>query len=158
MPTGRPFRQLLKERGFKTTRQRDLIAQVFFKSGSHLSAEEVYRRVRQISPRIGYATVYRTLRLMAENGWASSRQFGDGMSRFERQSEGRHHDHLICLRCGKIVEFANPRIEALQARIARQQGFRIFDHKLELYGHCPDCFCDGGPSSKVMCRGKRKDG
>jgi Fur family transcriptional regulator, ferric uptake regulator len=145
---GGSFPQLLRERGLKSTRQRELIARVFLGAGAHLSVEEVYRRVREEFPRIGYATVYRTLKLMAENGWASSRQFGDGMARFERRSGERHHDHLICRECGKIVEFANARIEALQARIAREQGFRIFDHKLELYGYCGKCNSRGEGRSR----------
>jgi Fur family transcriptional regulator, ferric uptake regulator len=140
---GRSFPQLLRERGLKSTRQREVIARVFLGAGAHVSVEEIYRRVRGQFPRIGYATVYRTLKLMAENGWASSRQFGDGMSRFEFRSEGRHHDHLICRECGKIVEFASARIEALQAQVAREQGFRIFDHKLELYGYCARCHSRG---------------
>jgi Fur family ferric uptake transcriptional regulator len=137
--SGARFHQLLKERGLKSTRQREEIVRVFVESGSHLSVEELYQRVRQRNPRIGYATVYRTLKLMTESGWASSRQFGDRMARFEHRAAGAHHDHLICLVCGKIVEFESERIEALQSRIARQQGFRIFDHKLELYGRCPVC-------------------
>ncbi len=134
------FHRLLKNRGLKSTRQRDAIIQMFMESGKdHLSVEELYQRVRQRNPKIGYATVYRTLRLMAESGWASSRQFGNRTARFERQTEGQHHDHLICIGCGKIVEFENPRIEELQAHIARQKGFQIFEHKLELYGNCPSC-------------------
>jgi Fur family ferric uptake transcriptional regulator len=133
------FHRMLKEHGLKSTRQRDQIIQVFIEAGEHLSVDDLYQRVRQRNPRIGYATVYRTLRLMAESGWASARQFGDRIARFEHRAEGRHHDHLICLVCGKIVEFTSKRIENLQSRIARKKGFRIFEHKLELYGHCPDC-------------------
>jgi Fur family transcriptional regulator, ferric uptake regulator len=133
------FHQLLKKRGLKSTRQREEIARVFMESGSHLSVDELYHQVRQRNPRIGHATVYRTLKMMTESGWASSRQFGDRMTRFEHHAEGAHHDHLICLACGKIVEFESERIEALQFRVARQQGFRIFDHKLEMYGYCPAC-------------------
>ena len=143
-----PFHQLLKKRGLKATRQRDEIVRVFMESGSHLSAEELYQQVRQRNPRIGCATVYRTLRLMAESGWASACQFGDRTARFEHRPEGQHHDHLICLVCGKIVEFESEPIEELQSRIARQRGFRIFDHKLELYGHCSACAAKGkGPRS-----------
>jgi Fur family ferric uptake transcriptional regulator len=143
-----PFRQILKERGFKSTRQRDDIVRVFMESGSHLTVDELYQRVRQRNPRIGYATVYRTLRLLAQSGWASSRQFGDRTARFEHQAEGQHHDHLICLGCGKIVEFESERIEALQSRIAHKKGFQIFDHKLELYGHCSDCLAQEEGASK----------
>jgi Fur family ferric uptake transcriptional regulator len=145
-----PFRQILKERGFKTTRQRDDIVRVFMESGSHLTVDELYQRVRQRNPRIGYATVYRTLRLLAQSGWASSRQFGDRTARFEHQTEGQHHDHLICLACGKIVEFESERIEELQSHIARKKGFQIFEHKLELYGRCSDClFKEKGGGKKT---------
>jgi len=133
------FHQLLKERGLKSTRQREEIARAFMESGSHLSVDELYHQVRQKNPRIGYATVYRTLKMMTESGWASSRQFGERLTRFEHHAQGAHHDHLICLACGKIVEFESERIEALQFRVARRQGFRIFDHKLELYGYCSVC-------------------
>jgi Fur family ferric uptake transcriptional regulator len=145
-----PFRQILKERGFKSTRQRDDIVRVFMESGSHLTVDELYQRVRQRNPRIGYATVYRTLRLLAQSGWASSRQFGDRTARFEHQTEGQHHDHLICLACGKIVEFQSERIEELQSHIARKKGFQIFEHKLELYGRCSDClFKEKGGGKKT---------
>lgn len=144
------FRQLLKERGLKSTRQRDDIIRVFMESGSHLTVDELYQRVRQRNPRIGYATVYRTLRLLAQSGWASSRQFGDRTARFEHQTEGQHHDHLICLACGKIVEFESERIEELQSHIARKKGFQIFEHKLELYGRCSDClFKEKGGGKKT---------
>jgi Fur family ferric uptake transcriptional regulator len=145
-----PFRQILKEHGFKSTRQRDDIVRVFMESGSHLTVDELYQRVRQRNPRIGYATVYRTLRLLAQSGWASSRQFGDRTARFEHQTEGQHHDHLICLACGKIVEFESERIEELQSHIARKKGFQIFEHKLELYGRCSDClFKEKGGGKKT---------
>ncbi len=145
---GGSFPQLLRGRGLKATRQRELIARVFQESGSHCSVDEVYDRARREFPRIGYATVYRTLKLMAENGWASSRKFGDGMSRFERRSEDRHHDHLICRECGKIVEFASAQIEALQAQVARRRGFRILDQTLELYGYCQSCLSRGAGKVK----------
>ena len=149
--SGTEFHRLLRERGLKSTRQREQIVRVFMESGSHLSVEELYQRVRQKDRRIGYATVYRTLKLMAESGWASSRRFKDRLARFEHQSAGEHHDHLICLLCGKIVEFASERLEELQSRIAHRQGFRIFDHKLELYGHCSDCI----PREKGQGNAKR---
>ena len=134
-----PFQQFLKSRGLKSTRQRDDIVRTFLEAGAHLSAEEIYQRVRQRQPGIGYATVYRTLKLLSEHGLVSSRRFGERTARFEQRAEGKHHDHLICLRCGRIVEFESERIENLQSRIARRQGFRIFDHRLELYGHCAQC-------------------
>lgn len=133
------FHKFLKEKGLKSTRQRELIFQVFLEATDHPSLEELYQRVRQKNAHIGFATVYRTLKLMAASGWASSRKFADRSVRFERCHPGDHHDHLICLHCGKIVEFENAGIENLQAEIARRKGFHIFDHKLEIYGFCAKC-------------------
>jgi len=131
--------QLLRNRGLKATRQRDEIVRALWEAGTHLTVDELYQRVRRENPRIGYATVYRTLRLLAESGWASARRFGERTARFEHRTEGEHHDHLICRGCGKIQEFENDRLEALQERIARREGFRVLDHKLELYGYCRSC-------------------
>ena len=146
---------LLRERGLKATRQRDEIVRALREAEAHVTVDELYQRVRRRNPRLGYATVYRTLRLLAESGWASARRFGDGTARFEHRVEGKHHDHLICLGCGKIQEFENDRLEALQERIARQEGFRVQEHKLELYGYCQNCTGDrkASPSSR-----KRKAG
>lgn len=132
----------LRKRGLKATRQRDEIVRALKDSGAHVTVDELYQRVRRKNPRIGYATIYRTLRLLAESGWASARRFGDRTARFEHRIEGEHHDHLICLQCGKIQEFENDRLEALQERIARQEGFLVREHKLELYGYCLGCAKD----------------
>ncbi len=149
------FRQLLRNRGLKTTRQREEIVQALQEAESHVTVDELYRRVRERNPHIGYATIYRTLRILSESGWASARQFGDRTSRFERHAAGEHHDHLICLGCGKICEFENDRLEALQERIARQEGFLVKDHKLELYGYCKTCSTKREPSAD---RGRMKAG
>jgi Fur family transcriptional regulator, ferric uptake regulator len=123
----------------KSTAQRDDIAHVFFASNRHISVEELYNEVKRINPRIGYATVYRTMKLLTECGLAVERHFRDGEARYESQAEGHHHDHLICERCGKIVEFEEERIEALQAEVARRLGFQFTGHKMELYGLCREC-------------------
>ena len=146
---------LLRERGLKATRQRDEIVRALQEAGAHVTVDELYQRVRRKNPRLGYATVYRTLRLLAESGWASARRFGDGTARFEHRVEGKHHDHLICLGCGKIQEFENDRLEALQEQIARREGFRVREHKLELYGYCQNCA--GNPKISPPLR-KRKAG
>jgi len=146
---------LLRQRGLKATHQRDEIVRALQEAGAHVTVDELYQRVRRKNPRIGYATIYRTLRLLAESGWASARRFGDRTARFERRTEGEHHDHLICLRCGKIQEFENHRLEALQERIARQEGFLVREHKLELYGYCQVCTENQKPSPSPL---KRKTG
>ena len=133
------FKRALKDRNLKSTSQRDDIARVFFGSNRHISVEELYRDVRKVNPRVGYATVYRTVRLLRECGLAAERHFHDGEARFENVEEERHHDHLICERCGRIVEFENDEIESLQESIARKLDFVISRHKMELYGICGAC-------------------
>ena len=133
------FKEALRERALKSTSQRDDIARVFFASNRHISVEELYREVKKVNPRVGYATVYRTVRLLRECGLAAERHFHDGEARFENVEQEHHHDHLICERCGRIVEFANEAIEKLQEQVAQKLGFAITGHKMELYGICADC-------------------
>ena len=129
---------LLRQR-LKTTRQRELIVDQFFRSSGHISIDDLLARVRKQSKHVCYATVYRTLKLLTDCGLAAPRQFGDGQTRFEVAEEGaRHHDHLICVQCGLILEFENDEIEKLQDEMAsRLGGFKVVRHKLELYGLCP---------------------
>jgi Fur family ferric uptake transcriptional regulator len=129
----------IAERGLKHSRQRDRIAETFFAMGGHVSVEELVARVRRIDPRVSVATVYRTMKLLAECGLAISRHFGGGQTRYEASAGRAHHDHLICTGCGEIVEFANEKIETLQALVARRHGFEVESHKLELYGRCARC-------------------
>ena len=133
------FREFMLDKGLKSTRQREVILDEFLRVGSHISTEELYLRLRRKNPRIGYATVHRTLKLFAECGIAEQRHFGDGQARYEASDLDEHHDHLICVTCGKIVEFEDPRIERLQEEVARQHGFSIERHRLELYGCCESC-------------------
>jgi Fur family transcriptional regulator, ferric uptake regulator len=133
------FKEALRERALKSTSQRDDIARVFFANNRHISVEELYREVKRVNPRVGYATVYRTVRLLRECGLAAERHFHDGEARFENVEEEHHHDHLICERCGRIVEFANDTIERLQEQVAQKLGFVITRHKMELYGVCAEC-------------------
>lgn len=138
----KPSEQLseyLAAKNLKSTSQRDTILDVFVEAGRHLSAEELYARVKKSHPGIGYATVYRTLKLLAEAGLAQERRFEDGFTRYEHASRDAHHDHLICTRCGAIIEFENESIEALQQDVARKNRFKVLSHKLELYGLCTGC-------------------
>ena len=128
------------KKGLRSTAQRRLIIDTFFEGASHMSIEDLLTEVRSRDRGIGYATVYRTLKLLAECGVASERRFGDGLSRYELADEAStHHDHLICIVCGKIVEFEEPRIELLQDEVALRHGFEITSHKHEMYGTCPSC-------------------
>ena len=133
------FRTYLLQKGLKSTRQREIILDEFLKDGSHLSTEDLYMRLRRKHPNIGYATVHRTLKLFAECGIAEERHFGDKQTRYESTTGTDHHDHLICTECGTICEFEDSQIEKLQERVARDHGFQIQNHRLELYGLCGKC-------------------
>ena len=135
----RTFEQALRERGLRSTSQRDDIARVFFGADRHLSIEELYTAVKKVNPRVGYATVYRTLKLLKECGLAAERHFDDGQARYEPVEGEAQHDHIICERCGKIVEFASEELERLQDKIGRFLGFVVARHRMELYGICKDC-------------------
>ncbi len=131
--------EYLSEQGLKSTRQRDDILKAFVSAGRHVSAEELYLLVKKTNPHLGYATVYRTLKLLAEAGLAEERHFEDGYTRYEYRASDSHHDHLICTRCGRILEFENESIETLQHEVAKKNRFLVQSHKLELYGICHDC-------------------
>jgi len=134
----RIFKEHLRRLGLKSTAQRDDIARVFFAAKRHISVDELYREVKKVNRRIGYATVYRTMKLLTECGLASESHFLNGEARYE-STEGHHHDHLICVRCGTIVEFEEERIEQLQAEVAAREGFLFTGHRMELYGICARC-------------------
>lgn len=141
------FRRALKEKGLKSTAQRDDIARTFFASTGHISIDDLYRQVRKVNPRVGYATVYRTIKLLKDCELAEERHFVDGQARYENaESEEEHHDHLICDKCGKIVEFNDPALEALQEEIAERLGFVLARHRMELYGICRECRESAGRS------------
>jgi Fur family ferric uptake transcriptional regulator len=123
--------------GLKHTKQRDLILVSFLESNQHISAEQLYQVVRSENPSVGFTTVYRTLKLLVDAGLAQERHFDDGLTRYE--VEHAHHDHLVCLMCGKIIEFESDEIENAQERIAAGYGFKIVRHRHELYGNCSDC-------------------
>jgi Fur family ferric uptake transcriptional regulator len=130
------WRAYLAEKRLNTTNQRDVIVDYFLRTKDHISIDELLTRVRKRHQKVGYATVYRTLKLLVESGLAIERQFGDGQARFE--VAGEHHDHLICAKCGLILEFEDPEIERLQEKIAlRLGGFTVIRHRHELYALCP---------------------
>jgi Fur family ferric uptake transcriptional regulator len=133
------FADFLSRTGLKTTRQRRHIVQAFFDAGRHLTAEQLYQQLQDQEPGIGLVTVYRTLKLLREAGLATGRQFGDAYTRFDPTPADRPHDHLICVRCGRIQEFEDPSLYTLRARAARRQGFTVTEHRLDVYGLCRDC-------------------
>ncbi|MCA3710054.1 MAG: transcriptional repressor [Phenylobacterium sp.] len=120
-------------KGMRMTDQRRVIARVLSDAQDHPDVEELHRRAHAVDPRISIATVYRTVRLFEEAGIISRLDFRGGRSRYEETSEA-HHDHLIDMTTGKVIEFVDPEIEALQEAIARRLGYRLVDHRLELYG------------------------
>ena len=131
----------LVHNGLKQTRQREEILRAFVECGGHVSIDDLVRHVRERSGGIGHATVYRTMRLFVESGIAAERHFLNGPARYETAEvpEQAHHDHLICTSCGDIVEFENAKIEELQEVVAREHGFHLTSHKMELYGTCSNC-------------------
>lgn len=133
------FKALISGGGLKATKQRAEILHIFLNTPGHKNLSQIYARVAKVNPKIGYATVYRTLKLLTRLGLADKRKFADGETRYEPTAKGSHHDHLICLECGKIIEFENEAIENLQDSIAQRHHFKVFHHRMELYGQCADC-------------------
>jgi Fur family ferric uptake transcriptional regulator len=133
------FKVELKTRGHRLTNQRVAIAESFAVQGGHLTVDQLYRSVSDAHPEIGYATVYRTLRLLVDCGLAETHQFDLNKVSFEIHDPEDHHDHLICVGCRAIIEFENHHIEALQEQIAREYKFTLTSHRMELYGLCQDC-------------------
>ncbi len=120
------------QKGMRMTDQRRVIAQVIEQSADHPDVEELHRRASARDPRISLSTVYRTLNLFEESGLVTKHDFKDGRARFEPIPD-EHHDHLIDIRSGKVIEFRNEEIEAIQEVIAKRLGYRLVDHRLELY-------------------------
>ncbi len=121
------------ERGMRMTEQRRVIARVLDQSADHPDVEELYRRAAEVDPNISISTVYRTVKMFEDSGIIERHDFRDGRSRYETVPD-EHHDHLIDLKTGKVIEFQSAEIEALQEKIARKHGFKLVDHRLELYG------------------------
>ena len=125
--------QACAEKGMRMTEQRRVIARVIAESDDHPDVEELHRRATAIDPRISIATVYRTVKLFEDAGILQRHEFGDGRARYEPASE-EHHDHLIDLNTGEVIEFTSEEIEELQRQIAEKLGYKLVDHRLELYG------------------------
>jgi Fur family ferric uptake transcriptional regulator len=125
--------QLCVEKGLKMTEQRRVISRVLSESSDHPDVEQVYRRAIELDPKISIATVYRTMRLFEEANVIERLDFGDGRARYEESRE-EHHHHLIDLESGEVIEFANEEIESLKEKIAKELGYELIGHRLELYG------------------------
>lgn len=131
----------LQERDYKLTPQRQTVVQAFLDNAAeHLSAEDVYRLVKERNPDIGLATVYRTLDILAEVGVLEKLDFGDGRSRYEFSEARHHHTHAICLSCGKILEFMEDLLDPLEEAVSERLNFHITDHQVKFYGYCDECY------------------
>jgi len=143
------FRRYLREHALPVTTQREQVAEAVLDAGGHLSVEDIEQRLRERGLHIGKATVYRTLDILARSGLITERDFGEGFRRYERVPGHPHHEHLICTRCGKVIEFTNERLERLKALVAEEYGFQHHHHRLDIYGVCRECQIKEGvvPSS-----------
>lgn len=128
--------------GGKRSKSRAKIMEAFFRSGTHMTVEELTRIVRRSHRGVGFATVYRTLKILVRYGYASELDFGEGARRYESNLSS-HHDHLICRKCGEVSEFEEPQIESLQDRVAELHGFTPTTHRLDIYGYCRECVTEG---------------
>ena len=139
-PFVRLFGRYLREQSLPVTHQREALAAVIFSSDGHLSVDDVERELRSNGERIGKATIYRTLDLLVKSKLVASHDFGEGFKRYEhRLSREPIHQHLICLNCGKVIEFQSPDIRRIEDLITLQHGFKPAHHRLELYGLCKEC-------------------
>jgi len=133
------FRNYIREKGLRNTRQRDDIFDAFFSGEKHITVEKLFASMRINDPAIGYATVHRNLSLLCECGLAQEIKIGKQQTRFEPMFGQKHHDHLICLKCGRFIEVNDPKIEKLQDKLAESNDFIPVRHKLEIYGICKKC-------------------
>lgn len=131
--------RFIRSKGLRYTPQRERILSVFLSVEKHVSVDELYRLVRKKFPDIGYTTVYRTMLLLSQSGLCRKIDVGDGVSRFEHHYNHRHHDHLICIKCSRLIEVLDPEIERMQERMAKAHGFRPTAHRLEIFGLCREC-------------------
>lgn len=133
------FEKYLKTRGMLRSRQRDQILDVFLAVETHPTIDDLYARVKREYPTIGLATVYRAMKVICEAGLATETDFGDGVKRFEHKYHHEHHDHLVCVSCGQVIEVVSVEIECLQDKLAREHGFSPVRHEMKIYGMCARC-------------------
>lgn len=133
------FRRYLRDQHQPVTRQRDMVAEVVLLADDHLSVPAIQRRLREKGHRIGTATVYRVLEILVESGLVKAHDFGEGYRRFEPVSGQGRHEHLVCTRCGRVLEFANEQLERMLPIIADEHHFQHQHHRVEIYGVCESC-------------------
>ena len=133
------FKEYLAAKKLKQTAHRKIILETFLADEGHRSVEDIYRKVRSEDSRIGYTTVYRTMKLLIQAGLAREIDLADGLTRYEHLYNHTHHDHLVCTACGTSIEFLNAEIEKIQNAASARLGFKVLDHKLQIYGLCALC-------------------
>ena len=133
------FRNYIQEKGLRNTQQREVVLAEFLSADRHITVEELFNVIKEKYPGIGYATVYRNLSLLCESGLADEIKIGNQKARYEPKFEREHHDHLICIKCGRFIEVHDTKIEKLQDKLAEANDFRPVRHKLEIYGYCGKC-------------------
>ncbi len=152
----RVFEEYIANNGLKHSRQREVILQYFLETGGHMTVDDLYRVIHRKHAEIGRTTIYRTLKLLCDAQLAESIELRDGLTRFEHRYKHSHHDHMICIECGTIIEFVSPEIENLQDEIAEAYGFTIDSHRHQIFGVCQKC--NRRRSKKKRTRRKTKAG
>lgn len=146
------FDEYIRTTGLKTTSQRRLILDTFLGTEKHVSVEDLYRMINRHRRRVGYATVHRTMKLIAECGLAREVVFNDGISRFEHNIEGHHHHHLVCTECQKVIEFASRELDAAEEAVLRKYGFTPQLHSYKIFGICRECRRAGRRETEKIAR------
>jgi len=133
------FREFILSKGLKTTRKRDEILEEILTTDGHFDPDELYIRLKQKGSKVSRASVYRTLPLLVESGFIEEVERVDKHAHYEKVAEDSHHDHMICMKCGKVIEFFSPTLEMLQDELCQRENFKKVRHSLEIFGFCKDC-------------------
>jgi Fur family ferric uptake transcriptional regulator len=133
------FNKYIKSSGLKETAQREIILKAFLSTNEHVSVDDLNLILKKLSKNVGYATIYRTMKIIADSGLAREVSFNDGISRFEHTIDSKHHHHLICQKCKKIVEFSSEALDIEEKAIARKYGFETHSHHFKIFGICKNC-------------------
>ena len=144
----RAFLEFLRKKDLKFTSQRELIVKAVFSGHRHFTADELFAEMRRKDRTLSRATVYRTLALLVEANLVDANDFERGQVFYERKFGYEHHDHLICIDCGKIIEFRNDEIEKIQGQVTQKYGFKCLYHRHQLFGQCKQCCTRGSPAKK----------
>jgi Fur family ferric uptake transcriptional regulator len=131
--------QYVKDMGMLYSRQREQVLDIFLKMERHPTISDLYERVRKKNPKIGLATVYRAMKVICDAGLARETDFGDGLKRYEHEYGHEHHDHLVCVKCGRIIEVISPEIEKIQSQLAKRHNFTPLRHRMQIFGTCKSC-------------------